>query len=107
MIYINITTFALISSLEKVNSIFEMCRLKNVAIYPNSFKFCAVKNNYEYLQQHCKKILKFTVKDFPKYKKLEYEKNKIKLDVDFFNNWKQLGVYPKFFIFKRLFLIKA
>ena len=33
MIYINITNFALISSLEKVNSIFEMCRLKNVAIF--------------------------------------------------------------------------
>ena len=33
MIYINITNFAPISSLEKVNSIFEMCRLKNVAIF--------------------------------------------------------------------------
>ena len=33
MIYINITNFALISSLEKVKSIFEMCRLKNVAIF--------------------------------------------------------------------------
>ena len=33
MIYINITNFAPIGSLEKVNSIFEMCRLKNVAIF--------------------------------------------------------------------------
>ena len=33
MIYINITNFALISSLEKVNSVFEMCRLKTVAIF--------------------------------------------------------------------------
>ena len=41
-----------------------------------------------------------TVKDFRKYEKLEYKKNKLKLDIDFFNNWKQLGVYPKFLIFK-------
>ena len=32
--------------------------------------------------------------------KLEYKKNKLKLDIDFFNNCKQLGVYPKFLIFK-------
>ena len=41
-----------------------------------------------------------TVKDFQKYEKLEYKKNKLKLDIDFLNNWKQLGVYPKFLIFK-------
>ena len=40
-----------------------------------------------------------TVKDFRKYEKLEY-KNKLKLDIDFLNNCKQLGVYPKFLIFK-------
>ena len=42
----------------------------------------------------------FTVKDFWKYEKLEYKKNKLKLDIDFLNNCKQLGVYPKFLIFK-------
>ena len=41
-----------------------------------------------------------TVKDFRKYKKLEYKKKKLKLDIDFLNNCKQLGVYPKFLIFK-------
>ena len=41
-----------------------------------------------------------TVKDFRKYEKLEYKKNKFKLDIDFLNNCKQLGVYPKFLIFK-------
>ena len=41
-----------------------------------------------------------TVKDFQKYEKLEYKKNKLKLDIDFLNNCKQLGVYPKFLIFK-------
>ena len=38
--------------------------------------------------------------DFPKYEELEYKKNKLKLDIDFFNNCKQLGVYSKFLIFK-------
>ena len=41
-----------------------------------------------------------TVKDLWKYEKLEYEKNKLKLDIDFLNNCKQLGVYSKFLIFK-------
>ena len=41
-----------------------------------------------------------TVKDSRKYEKLEYKKNKLKLDMDFINNCKQLGVYPKFLIFK-------
>ena len=41
-----------------------------------------------------------TVKDFRKYEKLEYKKKKLKLDIDFLNNCKQLGVYPKFLIFK-------
>ena len=41
-----------------------------------------------------------TVKDFCKYEKLQYKKKKIKLDMDFINNCKQLGVYPKFLIFK-------
>ena len=43
-----------------------------------------------------------TVKDFRKYEKLEHKKNKLKLDIDFLNNCKQLGVYPKFLIFKLL-----
>ena len=41
-----------------------------------------------------------TVKDFQKYEKLEYKKNKLKLDIDFLNNCKQLCVYPKLLIFK-------
>ena len=41
-----------------------------------------------------------TVKNFEKYEKLEYKKNQLKLDIDFLNNCKQLGVYPKFLIFK-------
>ena len=41
-----------------------------------------------------------TVKDFRKYEKLEYKNDKLKLDIDFLNNCKQLGVYPKLFISK-------
>ena len=41
-----------------------------------------------------------TGKDVRKYKKLEYKKNKLKLDIDFFNSCKQLGVYPKLLIMK-------
>ena len=32
--------------------------------------------------------------------KNEYKKNKLKLDINFLNICKQLGVYPKFLIFK-------
>ena len=41
-----------------------------------------------------------TVKDLRKYKKLRHRKNKLKQYIHFLNNWKQRGVYPKFFIFK-------
>ena len=40
------------------------------------------------------------VKDFRKYGKLNYKKNKLKLNIGFLNNCKQLEVYPKFLIFK-------
>ena len=49
------------------------------------------------MAQECGNV---TVKDFRKYEKLECKKNKLKLDIDFLNNCKQLGVYPKFLIFK-------
>ena len=41
-------------------------------------------------------------KEFRKYEKLEYQKNKLKSDINFLNNCKQLGVYPGFLIFKLL-----
>ena len=42
-----------------------------------------------------------TVKDCRKHEKLDYKKNKLKLDIDFLNNCKQFGVYPKLLIFKQ------
>ena len=43
---------------------------------------------------------KITVKDFRKYEKLHYKKNKLKLNIDFLNICKRPRVYPKFLIFK-------
>ena len=43
-----------------------------------------------------------TVKDFRKYEKLKYKQNKLKLDIHFLHNCKQLGVYQKFLTFKLL-----
>ena len=47
-----------------------------------------------------RKYRNVTVKNFRKHEKLEYKKNKLKLEIDFLNNCKQLDVYPKFLIFK-------
>ena len=49
---------------------------------------------------YSRKYGNFTVKEFRKYEELEYKNNKLKLDIDFLNNCKQFGVYPKFRIFK-------
>ena len=68
--------------------------------YPNSFKFCATKKDYKYLQIYWTEICNVIVKDFRKYEKLEYKKNKLKLGIDFFNNCNQLCVYVKFLILK-------
>ena len=64
------------------------------------FKFVLSRkiiNIYSYIAQ---KYGNLTVKDFRKYEKLECNKNKLKLNIDFLNSCKQLGVYLKFLIFK-------
>ena len=79
----------------------ETHRLKNVAIFiqtVSSFvlsgKIINVYNDIAWVYRNV------TVKDFWKHEKLEYKKNKLKLDVNCLNNCKQLGVYPKFLICK-------
>ena len=66
-----------------------MCRLKNVLIFIQVILSLALSrsilNNYNDIAQ---KYGNVTVKDFRKYQKLEYKKNKLKLDIDFLNNWK-------------------
>ena len=80
----------------------ETCCLKNVVIFIQTIlsfvlsrKIINICNNIAW------KYGNVTVKDFLKYEKLEYKKNKLKLDIDLLNNSKQLGV-PKFLIFKLL-----
>ena len=41
-----------------------------------------------------------SVKDFRKHEKLKYKQNKLKLDIFFLNNCKELGVYSKFWMFQ-------
>ena len=54
---------------------------------------------FDMLSDIARKYGNVTVKDFWKYEKLEYKKNKLNLRSNFLNNCKQLGVYPKFLIF--------
>ena len=54
-------------------------------------------NIYNDIARKCGNV---TAKDFRKYEKLEYKKNKLKLDIDFLNNCKQLGVLSRMFLIK-------
>ena len=79
----------------------ETRRLKNVVIFiPTILSFLLSRKIINIYNGIARKYGNATVNDFRKYEKLEYKKNKLKLDVDFLNNCKQLGVYPKFLIFK-------
>ena len=80
----------------------ETRRLKNVVIFiQTTLSFVLPRKIINICNDIARKYGNVTVKDFRKYEKLEYKKNKLKLDIDFLNNFKQLGVYPKFLIFKR------
>ena len=77
--------------------------LKNVVIFIQTIlSFVLSRKIINIYNDIARKYGNVTVKDFRKYEKLEYKKNKLKLDIDFLNNCKQLGVYPKFLIFKLL-----
>ena len=75
--------------------------IKKCYFSPINFKFHPVKKDYKDMQ-YSTKHQNATVQDFRKYEKLRYKHNKLKLDMDFLNNCKQLGVYLKFPIFKLL-----
>ena len=79
----------------------ETHRLKNVVIFIQAISSFVLPgkiiNVYNDIAWEYRNV---TVKDFRKHEKLEYKKNILKLDVNFLNNCKQLGVYPKFLIFK-------
>ena len=75
--------------------------LKNVVIFIQTiFSFVLSRKIINIYNDITRKYENVTVKDFQKYEKLEYKKSKLKLDIVFPNNCKQLGVYPKFLIFK-------
>ena len=79
----------------------ETRRLKNTVIFfQTSLSFLLLRKIINAYKDLAWKYGNVTVKDFRKYETLEYKTNKLKLDVDFLNNGKQLGVYPKFLIFK-------
>ena len=79
----------------------ETRRLKNVVIFLQSIlSFVLSRKIIKIYNDIAQKHGNVTVQDFRKYEKLKYKHNKLKLDIDFLNNCKQLGVYPKFLIFK-------
>ena len=79
----------------------ETCRLKNVFIVLQTISsFLVSRNMIKPYSDIAQKHENFIAKGFRKYEKLKYKQNKLKLDIDFLNNCKQLRVYSKFFIFK-------
>ena len=79
----------------------ETRRLKNVVIFIQTIlSFVLSRKIINIYNDITQKYGNVTVKDFWKYEKLEHKKNKLKLDIDFLNNCKQLGVYLKILIFK-------
>ena len=76
-------------------------RLKNVVNFVQTiFRFVLSRKIMNIYNDIARKYENVTVKHFQKYENLNYKKNKLKLDIDFFNNCKQLGVYPKLLILK-------
>ena len=79
----------------------ETRRLKNVLIFIQTIlSFVLSRKIINICNDITRKYGKVTVKDFRKYEKLKHKKNKLKLNINFLSNWKQVGVYPKFLIFK-------
>ena len=77
----------------------ETHRLKNVVIFIQTILgFVLSRKIINIYNDIARKYGNVAVKDFRKYEKLECKKNKLKLDIDFLNNWKQIGADPKFLI---------
>ena len=79
----------------------ETRRLENVVIFIQTMlSFVLSREITNIYSDSARKFGKVTGNIFRKCEKLEYRKNKLKLDIDFFNNCKQLGVYPELLILK-------
>ena len=74
----------------------ETHHLKNVVIFIQTIlSFVLSRKIVNFYNDIAWKYGNIRVKEFQNYEKLEYKKNKLKLDMDLLNNCKQLGVYPK------------
>ena len=87
----------------------EARRLKNVVIFIQTISsFVLSRKIINIYNDIIRKYGNVLVKDFRKYEKSEYTKNKQKLDMDFLNNCKQLGVIRNSLSLNcRMFLIKT
>ena len=84
-------------------------RWKNVVIFLQTILSLLLSREYINIYNDiAQKYGNVTVKDFRKYKKLEYKKKKLKLDIDFANNCKQLlCIRNSLSLNCQMFLIKA
>ena len=64
----------------------EMGRLKNVIFFQTILSFLLPRKIVNIDKDIAQKCGNVTVKDFQKYEKLEYKKNKVKLYINFLNN---------------------
>ena len=71
----------------------ETRRLKNdVIFFQTILSFVLSRNIINIYNDIARKYGNIKVQDFRKYEKLQYKKNKLKLDIDFLSNCKKLGV---------------
>ena len=71
----------------------ETRRFKNVVIFTQIvLSFVLSRKIIKIYNDIARKYGNVTVKDFWKYEKLEYKEKKLKLDIDFLNNCKQLEI---------------
>ena len=79
----------------------ETCRLKDVIIFIQTIlSFVLSRKIINIFSDIACTYGNVTVKVFRKYETLEKKKNKFKLDINFLDNWKQLGVYRNVLIFE-------
>ena len=79
----------------------ETRRLKNVVIFIQIIlHFVLSRRIINIYNDIAQKYSNINVQELRKYEKLKFKINKLKLDINFLQNCKQLGVFPKFLIFR-------
>ena len=105
MIYINIANFVLISQLEEDHGMTETHHLKKTVIFIQtilSFVLSRkIKNIYNDIVRNYGNV---TANDFRKYEKVQYKSNKLKLDIKFLSNCKQIvSLNSRMFLIQMLY----